>query len=180
MTSKICSCCGKEKPLSDFYTDRTHNDGYSSRGRECKRIAARKSYKADPKSYHKRNKAYRDMHKQQIAARMKAYSEVNAEQLAIKRNEKYSKRAVVVESLKTPCAKCGDKRLYVIDFHHVNPAEKTCAISISRSEQTIKAEAKKCICLCRNCHQEFHYFYGKHPEDPVKALKEYLGSEEII
>jgi hypothetical protein len=31
--------------------------------------------------------------------------------------------------------------------------------------------------LCRNCHKEFHYFYGTKPKKPVESLSEYLGEE---
>ena len=38
-------------------------------------------------------------------------------------------------------------------------------------------EIKKCVCLCSNCHDEFHYFYGDHPNDPVEALTKYLEGD---
>ena len=85
-----------------------------------------------------------------------------------------------VDSLKTPCCKCGDPRLYVIDFHHINPEEKSFNINRKRSKSDfsiIENEVKKCVCLCRNCHMEFHHFYGVKPKDPINALNNYLKGD---
>lgn len=81
-----------------------------------------------------------------------------------------------IESLKHPCEKCGEERSYLIQFHHVNPENKKFNLALcgTRSKSTIWAEACKCVCLCSNCHDEFHHIYGKNPEDPGKALMEYL------
>lgn len=57
------------------------------------------------------------------------------------------------------CTKCGDKRHYVLDFHHL--ADKRFSISIAASTgfsiASIKKEIRKCIVLCSNCHRELHY-----------------------
>ena len=79
---------------------------------------------------------------------------------------------------KKPCAKCGENRPYAIDFHHINPSEKSFQISgmvREKSRESILAEIQKCVCLCKNCHAEFHYLYGRQPDKPVKSLTEYLG-----
>lgn len=74
------------------------------------------------------------------------------------------------------CEKCGESRLYLIDFHHINPSEKSFTISDGKhSLKRVAEEVNKCICLCKNCHCEFHYLYGKNPENPLVALNEYLN-----
>ena len=85
-----------------------------------------------------------------------------------------------VESLKTECCKCGEDRPWVIQFHHVNPADKEFAIAAfgTRSKSTIWKEVAKCVCLCSNCHDEFHHFFGHRPIDPAEALDEYLYSDK--
>ena len=84
-----------------------------------------------------------------------------------------------VESLKTECCKCGEDRPWVIQFHHINPANKEFNISncTSRGRSAIWREACKCVCLCSNCHDEFHHFFGQRPVNPIEALDEYLNDE---
>lgn len=58
------------------------------------------------------------------------------------------------------CQKCGENRLYVLDFHHIDPSEKENTIAHmikSSSEEKLIKELQKCIVLCANCHREFHY-----------------------
>lgn len=84
-------------------------------------------------------------------------------------------------TFKQPCQKCGDSRLYLIQFHHIDPKTKLFEVSKSGSHtiEDIEQEVKKCVCLCSNCHDEFHYFYGDKPENPVEALEEYLGKRIV-
>lgn len=84
-----------------------------------------------------------------------------------------------VESLKTECCKCGEDRPWVIQFHHVDPKNKSFTISNhgTRSRSSIWKEASKCVCLCSNCHDEFHHFFGNQPMNPAEALDEYLNDD---
>lgn len=58
------------------------------------------------------------------------------------------------------CEKCGESRFQCLEFHHVNPQNKTLSISnmISRnySKSDLEAEIQKCTLICRNCHQVKH------------------------
>ena len=57
------------------------------------------------------------------------------------------------------CERCGyDKSSRALEFHHLNPSEKDFGISkvLTRSIQSLKEEADKCILLCSNCHAEIH------------------------
>lgn len=62
---------------------------------------------------------------------------------------------------KLSCSKCGDKRFYVLDFHHREKDDKFKSISnmIAQgfSKQRILDEMDKCNILCANCHRELHY-----------------------
>lgn len=93
--------------------------------------------------------------------------------------DNYEDNRNFIESLKTECCKCGEDRPWVIQFHHVDPRDKLFSVTLcgTRSRSAIWKEASKCVCLCSNCHDEFHHFFGKQPLDPIKALDEYLYDE---
>lgn len=73
--------------------------------------------------------------------------------------ERYYKKQAFIDSKKTPCAKCGENRIRCLSFHHIDPANKDFTIGQLRksSFDIIEKEIDKCICLCLNCHHEFHY-----------------------
>lgn len=56
------------------------------------------------------------------------------------------------------CVVCGyNKYAGALDFHHTDPKNKSFALSVkglSYSWNSIVAEAKKCILVCKNCHTE--------------------------
>lgn len=85
--------------------------------------------------------------------------------------ERYWEKRAFVDAQRTVCAKCGETRVYVLDFHHMNPDEKSFTIGKMKkgSEETLQKEIDKCVCLCANCHREFHHF-----EKMGLTLKDYL------
>jgi DNA-directed RNA polymerase subunit RPC12/RpoP len=91
--------------------------------------------------------------------------------------EAYAKKQKEIQDLKSQfkCAKCGDNRGYVLDFHHIDPSikEEGVARMISNNYKLDKVydEIKKCICLCANCHREFHYL----EKEKQITLEEYLA-----
>lgn len=121
MTTKICTKCKKELPLTSFYS--RGNGKYRSECKECHR------------NYVK---------------------------------EKYQERKEQVSSLKEEkgCQKCGDKRSYVLDYHHIDPLTKEATIARITSNnnkiENIQKEIEKCVVLCANCHREYHYFKNKY------------------
>lgn len=144
---KRCSRCGGFKAEDEFYKDKRSKDGLTSECKSCN---------------YKYSKAY----KQRTKDKQREY---------VKKNQ-IKKKAELYEYKKC-CAKCGEERLYVIDFHHIDPSTKSFGISTNyvRPTAVILKEIKKCICLCKNCHYEFHHLYGRNPNEPVKSLTEYLG-----
>lgn len=142
--TKVCSKCGKELPMTDEYFCK-----YKDRYRKDR-------YRAECKECENR--------------RHRKYYETHKEERTRIRTEFFAK-------WKKPCQKCGEQRLYLIQFHHIDPASKEFDVSANVANKKAKIceeEVKKCVCLCPNCHNEFHYFYGMNPEDPVNAIKEYL------
>ena len=47
--------------------------------------------------------------------------------------------------------------LRALEFHHIDPGAKTFALSqrgVTLSLESMRAEARKCVLLCSNCHAE--------------------------
>ena len=86
-------------------------------------------------------------------------------------SERYWEKRAFIDSQRDFCAKCGDTRTYVLDFHHKNPDEKSFTIGRLRkgAEETLQKEIDKCVCLCAKCHREFH-----HLEKMGLILEDYL------
>lgn len=79
-----------------------------------------------------------------------------------KSNDRYirknAKKKCIVDAVGGKCIKCGEARLHLLNFHHVNPEHKEFAIG-SRDHRlsNIFNESGKCELLCYNCHMELHY-----------------------
>lgn len=56
-----------------------------------------------------------------------------------------------------PCADCGEKDFRVLEFHHIDPKNKSYSVarlfSRNASLKRIKEEIEKCEVLCANCHK---------------------------
>ena len=81
---------------------------------------------------------------------------------------KYQEKKDLVQELKSKdtCTKCGENRGYVLDYHHIDPTEKENTVARMTSNNytldKVMDEIQKCICLCSNCHREFHYLEHKN------------------
>ena len=148
---KTCIKCGLEKCESEFYKDKTRKDGLFPYCKSC---------------HSKGLKEYYETHKREIFNRRKAYHN----------NARKSMVDWLYEQ-KTPCICCGEDRPWIIDFHHIDPSTKKFSIGATanaHSKQANLEEISKCVCLCRNCHQEFHVFFGQKPKEPIESLGKYL------
>lgn len=99
--------------------------------------------------------------------------------------KKYQEKKEVISDLKQQCkcAKCGESRSYLLDYHHLDPAEKESTvarmISNNYSLDKVYSEMKKCIVLCSNCHREFHYFNNNDKNFTIdKYLAPYPNGRE--
>jgi cytochrome c553 len=66
-------------------------------------------------------------------------------------------RALHVAEAGGECAVCGYSRcLLNLHFHHVDPTQKSFPMTMARgkSEAAYRAEARKCVLVCANCHGE--------------------------
>mgnify|MGYP003536459623 CR=1 FL=1 len=151
---KRCTRCGVEKPKDKFSRQSRQKDGLSPWCKDC-------------------CKEYRQQTKERSREYQREYYKKHNETKKQYRRD----RLTEIHTLKQSCVKCGENRAYVIDFHHINPSEKEFEPSqiINASSSKLMNELAKCVCLCRNCHAEFHWIYGNKPTSPVESLEEYLG-----
>jgi cytochrome c553 len=87
------------------------------------------------------------------------------------------------------CAVCGyDRTVLNLHFHHVNPAEKSFALSMNttKSLAAYREEAEKCVLVCANCHGEIEAGLIKSPpagatfEDMLHVYGPTAGSDRWI
>jgi transposase len=76
---------------------------------------------------------------------------------AVKKRRRKVKEIVVREA-GGRCQLCGyDSCVAALEFHHVDPSTKLFTVAaggLTRSLMKVRAEAKKCVLLCANCHAE--------------------------
>ena len=132
--TKKCTKCQRELPLDSF---RWKNKAEGRKHAQCKECQ-----RAQEKQHYQESRERRE------SVRMTAdYQRITNIRL-------------VDEARQVGCKKCGEKRPYVLDFHHRNGDEKVETINHmikSASAQTLQRELEKCDVLCANCHREFHY-----------------------
>lgn len=70
------------------------------------------------------------------------------------------------------CSKCKEKRIHLLDFHHIDPTKKTFQIGQGESKgwERVLKEIEKCVLLCKNCHADFHY----QEKEKNITIEEYL------
>lgn len=122
-----------------------------------------------------------DYEEEQKALEREKKEAIRKENTTKERAKREKERKQQYLNYKKVCAKCGESRSWLIQFHHINPSEKEfnigTAFSVGGNMKRIENEIKKCVCLCSNCHDEYHYFYGKRPSNPVESLQEYLSDD---
>jgi len=77
-------------------------------------------------------------------------------------------KEIIVAEAGGSCAICGYSR-YVgaLEFHHLNPSDKRLTLSwngVTLSLDTLRAEARKCLLVCSNCHAEIEGGVTKVPD----------------
>lgn len=75
----------------------------------------------------------------------------------------------LVEEAGGACVVCGyDRWVGALQFHHLDPSRKEFSLSHnghSRSIAKSRAEARKCLLLCANCHAEIEGGFATLPEE---------------
>ena len=85
---------------------------------------------------------------------------------AVVRRRRRAKEALVAEAGGC-CQLCGYSRcLAALEFHHLDPASKEFGLAqagVARSLDRMRAEARKCVLLCSNCHAEVEADSARRP-----------------
>jgi hypothetical protein len=151
---------------------------------ESKRRADKRYREKHKEKLAKRDKLYYEKNKEEIRAKQKAYYEANKERI-LKQNKKYAddhrgesreylkkryaEQRALSDSIKAEngCLVCGIDVPVVLDFHHVDPAEKVDSVSnlVCAKKQKLLDEIEKCVILCANCHRIFHYLDDMENEE---------------
>ncbi len=86
---------------------------------------------------------------------------------AVSRRRRKMKR-ILVEEAGGRCARCGYAgSMRALHFHHADPTQKRLELSargVALALDTLRAEARKCVLLCSNCHSEVEDRGGR--QDP--------------
>jgi hypothetical protein len=75
---------------------------------------------------------------------------------------------MLVDEAGGACAVCGYDRCIVnLHFHHVDPSTKSFGMSMARGKSisAYRAEMRKCVLVCANCHGEIEA--GVVPSPPA-------------
>ena len=82
---------------------------------------------------------------------------------------------ILVEEAGGACLLCGYKRcIAALEFHHLVPTDKRFSLShrgVARSLERARAEARKCVLLCSNCHAEVESGVAKIPHSDSAVLQ---------
>ena len=131
MVYKKCYSCKQEKELSEFSIDKGSKDNLQGTCRVCMKEYRRKHYIEKRDDYLERTRK------------------------ALKK--RHEERELYKSS--RSCKNCGEKRWWVLEFHHRDPKQKEFNIGhlSTRSMHKMQKEMEKCDILCANCHRDFHH-----------------------
>lgn len=129
----VCRICKEDKDVSEFHKEFRKKSGYATACKVCKKEIDKSSYKR------------------------------RKDKISEQKKEKIDAFRVEYKTLKDGkcCAKCGETKHYMLDFHHKDGEDKNFNIGEEAwrtlSIEKVKDEINKCVILCSNHHREFHY-----------------------
>lgn len=116
--------------------------------RICDRLKDQERYNIDPESAKRKNRDH-----------MREWRTANKERDRKNWTELRKRKKEWLDSIKTPCVKCGEADLACLDFHHLDSTQKDATVSIAVAHWSIKrlqTEIAKCEIICSNCHRKLH------------------------
>lgn len=145
METQKCSACKKSFPSTLEYFGKHGSRGLDTYCKDCRHEKSRQYYNSNKEKMKSQSRTWKKTQRQKI-------------------NE-YKDNC--------SCAKCGESRNWLLDFHHIDPSKKSFQISQGEAKgwEKIKKEIKKCVVLCSNCHRDFHY---QEKENQI-TIQQYLA-----
>lgn len=130
---KHCNECNTDKPLDEFSIRNKERGTRNSRCKQCIRDYGKRHYRDNRLDYLQSSSDQKRRNKQWFADLKKTLS----------------------------CEHCGEDHPAVLQFHHMDPAQKDVEVSVmianGSSIRRVQDEIAKCIVLCANCHFKVHY-----------------------
>ena len=148
---KKCSKCKIEKPSTAefFHRSKGVKSGLRAYCKECSLI------------YHKQWKQNHPEHVTAWNQRLLGDEAYKERKRVYDRNRSRENKKRLTDHFGGKCTICGyAKCLAALEFHHINPEEKSFGLGRNVNSKKFEAllkEAKKCVLLCANCHKELHY-----------------------
>jgi hypothetical protein len=176
---KTCSKCGLVKSDAEFYKDKSKSDGLASACKSCRNAILWEYRRSHPDIVAARQEKFKREHPNYYAEWAKDNYHNNP---GAKERIRFNKQTRMRELglVKERCAKCGEQRYHLLDYHHIDPNLKSFSLVEynKHTREEIESEIKKCVVLCSNCHRDFHYLYGHDIKHPVESLHEYLCTDK--
>lgn len=132
MKTKYCNRCDSELSVDNFSKNLSRYDGLQPYCSECMKLYRKEHYQANKVDYTNRSRT----------------------------QQKFLREFVARVKRRFCCSVCGEKRYWVLDFHHEGVVEKDSEVTKLTSFGSIKrlkAEMRKCKILCANCHRDEHF-----------------------
>lgn len=178
--SKICSKCGTNKTLDEFYRRKDTLLGYRAECKACFSIYKKVHYQKNRERIKARSCAYYASNRERERKVRKEYRSRNRQ----KANERENKRTrqlrnEMLDAYGSICACCGESERLFLELDHVNGdgakhrAETGCRSSTSMYRWLKKRDwpKKRFQLLCSNCNQGKKRNNGICPHQERKTIK---------
>lgn len=134
---RLCTKCGVNKLLSEFYV---RNKQTGQRHRQCKECYALQRIQSHADHYELKKTEYQFRAKSGQAKRREAFRQFMMQYLTGKN-----------------CVDCGESNPIVLEFDHLDPSQKSFtiahAVRLNKSLDDVKKEISLCELVCSNCHK---------------------------
>ena len=76
------------------------------------------------------------------------------------------------------CTVCGETEPWVLDMHHIDPAEKDSNPAANATLNSFLKDAPKCVLLCSNCHRKVHAGVLRLTKGHIRAFQKKLKEKK--